>query len=280
MQSIGPLGFGAKFGQPTVHKESCIAVAPSASRAPALHREPQADTVQFGSFWNRKPKPEALMLKAVAANNIQEVKQYLDQGVSIEYQDKYGQTALSTAAWAGHADMVQFLLDRGANADRKSYNGTLLMSLLATTAPGARPWYPKVANILAAATQDINYRDDRGWTAINLAVKNGFDDVVDALIAQGADVTLADTDGKMTPLMWAAWRGKDELVMKILSAVPAAQRLEYIDRKSKYNRSALRMALDNNRKGVVGILRAFGATEPPHSGYDEADDEADEKKPE
>lgn len=278
MQSIGPLGFGARFGQPAVHQESCIALASCATQPPALRRDLQGDTVQFGAFWNRKPKPEALMLKAAAANNIEEVKKYLDQGISIEYQDKNGQTALSNAAWAGHAGMVRFLLDRGANPDRKSYHGTLLMGLLSTTAPGARPWYPQVANMLAAATREINYRDDRGWTAINLAVKNGFDDVVDALIAQGADVTLAETDGKMTPLMWAAWRGKDELVMKILTAVPASRRLEYIDRKSKYNRSALRMAIDNNRKGVVGILRAFGATEPPRSGYDETGE--DDQKPE
>ena len=53
----------------------------------------------------------------------------------------------------------------------------------------------KVNQLIAGGSIDINYQDNRGNTALIWAAYKGREDVVKALIAAGADLSLTDQDG-------------------------------------------------------------------------------------
>lgn len=276
MLSIGPFGLDMKNSQP-VGRQSCIVTAPPEQAPHPLPQDLGGDTVTFGAFWNRKPSKAKLMIQAAGANDRATVQKYLDEGLNVDVADKHGERPIIAAAYAGHHEMVQFLLDNGADANRGSGGDNLLMMLMGRQYPqGGKPWYPEVARVLIPATANINRRNlYDGATALNMALKNGYDEVVDDLLAAGADPTIAEERSGLTPLMYAAWRGKDELAHKLIMAVPADRREAYISQKSRYNRSALRIAQDNQRKEVIVVLRQLGAAEPPRSGYDDSDEVKD-----
>ena len=51
---------------------------------------------------------------------LDEVKGYLDQGYSIESTDAHDHTALSEAAAKGHTDVVEYLVDKGADPNAQN----------------------------------------------------------------------------------------------------------------------------------------------------------------
>ena len=90
----------------------------------------------------------------------------------IDKEDVEGRTALSWAAEADRADVVNVLLEYGAELDRIDYSG----------------------------------RSPLSWAAASGAL-----DVVDLLIGRGANVNLRDTNG-VAPLGWAYWAGRGDKV--------------------------------------------------------------------
>ncbi|NET89114.1 MAG: DUF4253 domain-containing protein [Kamptonema sp. SIO1D9] len=88
----------------------------------------------------------------------------------------FGRTALIEAAKAGHTEIVESLLEAGANP---------------------------------------NYQDQANYTALTLAAENNHFAIVQALIAAGADVNLAEISGN-TPLLLACEKGAVEIAEFLL----------------------------------------------------------------
>lgn len=64
------------------------------------------------------------LIKAAANNDLHLASQYLRVGDDINFQEGlYGQTALHFALQSGHNDMVQLLLNFGANPNIQNYKG-------------------------------------------------------------------------------------------------------------------------------------------------------------
>lgn len=82
---------------------------------------------------------------------------YVDAGVPVDLTDAVGNTLLMLAAYHGHPEAVQTLLDRGADADA------------------------------------VN---DRGQTPLAGAVFKGYEDVVRVLVAAGADPELGSPNAR------------------------------------------------------------------------------------
>jgi ankyrin repeat protein len=163
-----------------------------------------------------------------------------DFGVDINGVNPNGMTALSTAVRDRRPELVQFLLERGANP-----NGTGSTHLLAYVAKWEDPKAVQMllkagcnpnaatkdgdvplcvassagsvecAKALLAAGADPNGRNGRGSTPLCEASWSGSHEVVQHLIQHGANVDLAHTDGR-TPMDIAANRGHDEIVMTII----------------------------------------------------------------
>ena len=57
------------------------------------------------------------LLEAARKGDLTSVKELIGKGAAIETKTPYGQTPLYLAAMSGHADVVAFLLDKGASTD-------------------------------------------------------------------------------------------------------------------------------------------------------------------
>ncbi|OJD24362.1 hypothetical protein ACJ73_04276 [Blastomyces percursus] len=64
------------------------------------------------------------LVTAVSIGNLGMVRFLIDKGVPVNRNDRLQETLLSLAARQGHPEIVQLLLDRGAEVDAVNRNGT------------------------------------------------------------------------------------------------------------------------------------------------------------
>jgi len=147
------------------------------------------------------------VLVAVRYRLMEEIKKLIERGADVNAKDNEGQTPLYAAIWSGDANMVELLLDKGANIEIKdSYGQTPLdvavrysqkdiLKLL--VARGAEVPSIQVAAYIGDLGRvkaflgrgiDINAKDTRNLTALQYAAEEGHKEVVDLLLANGADV--------------------------------------------------------------------------------------------
>jgi hypothetical protein len=110
--------------------------------------------------------------------------------------------------------------------------------------------------VLIAAGADVNTATSDGKTPLWWAALHGHETVVKVLIAAGADVNKATSDGD-TPLVWAAANGH-ETVVKVLIAAGAD-----VNKATSDGDTPLVWAAANGHETVVKILIAAGAVRLP-----------------
>ena len=131
------------------------------------------------------------------------------------------------AAAFNRADAVKLLLARGA--DHKAT--TKVVDLFALTAPeeeamlrgaggnSTRPQAPARVDI-AGATRGYRYNElissQGGMTALQFAARQGFTDVVKALVEGGADINQLNAGDKTSPLLITIINGHFDLAMYLL----------------------------------------------------------------
>jgi hypothetical protein len=69
------------------------------------------------------------LLSAAKANDIEQLSQFLDNGVDPNRATKAGQTSLMLAAECGHQEAVRLILKRGANVHQRNARGETALSL-------------------------------------------------------------------------------------------------------------------------------------------------------
>nr|XP_030731974.1 protein phosphatase 1 regulatory subunit 16A isoform X4 [Globicephala melas] len=102
--------------------------------------------------------PSVALLEAAARNDLEEVRQFLESGVSPDLANEDGLTALHQSCIDDFREMVQQLLEAGAK---------------------------------------VNARDSECWTPLHAAATCGHLHLVELLIAGGADLLAVNTDGNM-----------------------------------------------------------------------------------
>ena len=108
---------------------------------------------------------------AARDGNIALVSRELSRGADVNAKDRDGATPLPWAAWAGHKQVVELLIAKGA---------------------------------------DVNAKVDRhGMTPLHYAASRGHKEIAELLIANGADVNAKTGDG-WTPLYSAAFWDRKE----------------------------------------------------------------------
>ncbi|WP_243042828.1 ankyrin repeat domain-containing protein [Dyella sedimenti] len=187
--------------------------------------------------WTRPARPlrPGDLPTAAAAGALGAVDRLLELGFAVDTRDHQGATALLHACGAGHREVAALLLDKGADASQAATNGMTplaaavgarreaLVALLLQHGvavdqrlPGeatalmiaAAMGYPELAELLLDGGADVNAADARGHAALHAAAQFGFDHndslrarrLFDTLLKHGADVGLADKEGK-TPLL-------------------------------------------------------------------------------
>jgi ankyrin repeat protein len=122
-----------------------------------------------------------------------------------------GETALMSASRKGNVDTVRALLDAGADPNAKEKNGGQT-ALMWATAGG----YSAVTEELVRHKADVNALSKSGSTALMFAARGDLGSVR-ALLAGGADPNLEIPDWKGTALTIASTMGQPEIIEALLA---------------------------------------------------------------
>ena len=139
------------------------------------------------------------LIEAAAAGDTARVRELLAAGAGVDDRDAGGATALMRAAHAGRLDAVRALVDAGADVNAVDARGWGALAMACHNADLDRGFADVVAFLIgrgANVEAPIGY----GVRPLMLAAGYGEIAVVEALLAGGADV-LARNDGGLTALM-------------------------------------------------------------------------------
>lgn len=228
--------------------------------------------------------------EAALAGHVSVVELLLQHEVQVSAASESGSTALHLAASAGHAGVVEALLASGAavNAAHRDGRTALHMAALlghssaaaALLSAGADPcaadseqqsalhWAAcqecvpsvQVVHQLVAAGTPVNAVAPEAGTALQLAVANCHEAVVDALLAAGAAVDTASANGER-PLFLAVNLQHLALVKRLLAAGTDSNAVlpAYIVPGTSAGISVLAYAAGYRSVGIVRALQAAGA---------------------
>lgn len=208
-------------------------------------------------------------------------KRLLEGGAKVDAKDAEGQTPLRYAAREGHAEVVELLLAKGANADGKGSGDTPLLDALwrrhvdvatvlvnhgariegehsvSRMSPlhmAAQDGLTELVRLMIAKGARVNARDNAGNTALHYAPGA---DIAQFLLSNGADVNVKSRSGS-TPLHYAAGRGQVDLVQLLIDNRAA------IDPKDKRGQTPAAWAMQAGHREIVRLLAAHGAALTPH----------------
>eukprot|EP01041_Mallomonas_annulata_P004492 gene4491-8935_t len=187
-----------------------------------------------------------------------EVLEYLieDENISNEATNENGWTGLMYAARGGHSQTTSLLLEHNAKftIDNQSENSGCTALICA-----AHQGNIEVVQILLQAGARKEIKDkQKGITAVMHAAHQGHVEVVVELVSAGCSINTVDKDG-WSILMYAASKGRSEVVRSIISLLEAETRQINLNTQSKDGVTALICAAHQNQTEIVKILLEAGA---------------------
>jgi hypothetical protein len=186
---------------------TALATAGAAAAATAPTAPPMAKTAPSMSAAD----VEADFFDAARLGRIDVMEAFLRAGAQINARDKSGYTALILAAYNNQPEMVDFLIDRGADPCIGDNRGnTALMGV-------AFQGYDKIAERLLATDCDVNHVNILGQNALIMAAMFGRQNQIDMLLAKGADPAHRDGSGR-TAAQVAAAQGQVALAARLSGA--------------------------------------------------------------
>jgi len=178
------------------------------------------------------------------------------KGFSVDFTDRFGNTALILACKYGHTDCVIFLLENNAqmNAEDMFHNSALMYAL--------KGLHVECAKLLI--THGANIQGDAGIRALHRAALCGLDDLVSLLLDKGVDVNGQVKDGE-TALIAAVSKGQIEVVSILIQH---GANLDLIDYKGRTALIHAVLLMDNEviikllveHKANLNIQDVFGRT--------------------
>ena len=167
------------------------------------------------------------LIEAAHAGNAEAVRRFLAKGSSPEEDDSHKDRGLYHAAWQGHLDVVELLLEHGA---------------------------------------DANYVDEEGLfsaetTVLHRAVQEGEPRIVGLLLEHGADPTARRSlppYHEITPLHEAAIYGHVRVAEQLIAYGAAVNAGAYRADKMDEPITPLDIALDREDEQTANVLRQHG----------------------
>lgn len=188
-------------------------------------------------------------LNAITKGDLPHFKSSLASGeLNINCARFYGLTALTLAATENRQEMVEELLNRGAQVDNSNVFGRTALMM------AARRGNVSMMKRLISHGADINHQDGAGLTALHCAVRSGNVEAVRALIGSGADINIADVNGD-TPFALAL-EGSEAHADVIGELIQAGADLNRVDSEGK---TLLIVAVRNGHAKRVKCLVTLGA---------------------
>lgn len=155
--------------------------------------------------------PDAARFSVVLElGDVKQARAWLDEGLDPNFEGHLIGTGLMIGAWEGNLPLMELFLARGADIHRVNRFGeTALMLAAWKNRREAMQW------LLARGAQPN--RPEREWTALHYAAFAGHAELVDKLLAAGADVNARSTNGS-TVVMMAAREGRADIAKRLLAA--------------------------------------------------------------
>ena len=174
------------------------------------------------------------------------IQTMIDHGADVNAINKRNETAFMKACKTGNVDAIKLLLSVGANPNIENDDGE---TWIHHTVIGN--WSREVLQVVIAHGGDVNAATKGNITALMLASRTGNADVINVLLAAGADPNITDADGYtclhdaidvgctketltafinhganihaankkgVTPLMGAVWKGNIDAIKVLLTA--------------------------------------------------------------
>jgi ankyrin repeat domain-containing protein 17 len=173
------------------------------------------------------------------------VELLINRGADIEHRDKKGFTPLILAATAGHEKVVEVLLNH--NADIEAQSERTKDTPLSLACSGGRY---EVVELLLNRNANKEHRNVSDYTPLSLAASGGYVNIIKLLLSHGAEIN-SRTGSKLgiSPLMLAAMNGHTAAVKLLLDMGSD------INAQIETNRNtALTLACFQGRHEVVSLL--------------------------
>ncbi len=119
----------------------------------------------------------------------------------------------------------------------------------------ARGGYTEIVQALLAKGADVNAKKKYGNTALMYAAERGSTDIIQALLANGTNANAKNLEGE-TALMFAVKLGHTETVQALL-----AYGADVNAKDNYYGRTALTLASMKNHTQIANLLKNAGAKE-------------------
>ena len=163
------------------------------------------------------------LMIAAAAGDPRTISALVENGADINAKDAAkGETPLMFAAAFNRVEAVKLLLARGADHGAT----TKVVDLFALTAPEEEQMSRQMGRAaparadIAGATRAYRYNElissQGGMSALHFAARQGFDEVVKALVEGGADLNQLNAGDRTTPLLIAIINGHFDLAKWML----------------------------------------------------------------
>ena len=137
------------------------------------------------------------------------VQELINQGADIDVKDRHGTTLLHDACANGHLDVVKFLVENKADINAKKNDGTTPLH------EASRYGHLDIVKVLVENKADINATKNGDWTPLHDASWKGYLNVAKFLVENKPDVNAKDNDGR-TPLHRASDAGHLDIVKLLI----------------------------------------------------------------
>lgn len=169
------------------------------------------DPPVLGGKMVMRPEHKGLVARAVARDDIEEVRNLIARGEDVNGREDDKTTPLFIAVENGNLEMAELLLNFGAKANaRDTERQTPLMKLDDDASP-------QMIELLLRYGAKIDARDESGNTPLIMAAESAKAEVIQALINAGAVINDKNLEGT-TALMNAAYEDNLENVRALLLA--------------------------------------------------------------
>jgi len=202
---------------------------------------------------------------AAYEGDLKKVKEIIDRDPNqINVQDAQGFTPLHLASGKGHIEIVEFLLNHGADIELEILNGETPLMLAAQYARHGQ--YETIKTLLEHGAM-VNHKDENSRTALHNAAMYRGKEIMNLLISYGADVNARDKH-QSTPLHQAAMLNNIEAAKALVEhgadifaknyhdySKPPADRLHLRPSRDQMNKTAKEIALKAGRIELAQYLQ-------------------------
>ena len=185
-----------------------------------------------------------LLNVAVYTDNIQVVKLLLNQGVSVNRVNNFGNLSIS---WCISLEMAEYLVSKGININFVDKDGWTPLHDYS-----GRRSRLDIAKFIISRGAHINARDNIGFTPLMIALKSSPISYIQFLVKNGANVNIRTHD-KTTALHLAVLRGDVDIVKTLIDADAD------VNAQNNGKMTPLHQAAIDGRYEIVKLLVESGA---------------------